>query len=60
MAITIGCIFFTLFIKAPTIGPMIRKLKANKLKPLEELEKYESQIQICYTLLEKINDIHSK
>lgn len=60
LALTIWCIFFTLFIKAPSIGPMIKKLKVNNLKPLEELEKYESQILISHTLLEKIEDIKKK
>ncbi len=60
LALTIWCIFFTLFVKAPTIWPMLKKFKENKLNKLEELENYESQIQICYTLLDKINNIYDK
>jgi CPA1 family monovalent cation:H+ antiporter len=35
LALTIGCILATLFVKALTIGPLIRKLKINKPSPFQ-------------------------
>ncbi len=37
-AITIGCIYFTLFVKALTIGTLIRRFKLDALTPVEEAE----------------------
>lgn len=38
LAFTAGCIFATLFIKATTIGPLMRRLGADRLNPLEQAE----------------------
>lgn len=38
MALTIGCIYATLFIKALTIGPMIGKMGLSQLTEVEKLE----------------------
>lgn len=35
-ALTIGCIYFTLFVKALSIGSMIRKYKLDALTPVEQ------------------------
>jgi monovalent cation:H+ antiporter, CPA1 family len=45
MALTIGCIYATLFIKAITIGPMIRKMGLNQLT---DVEKVEYRDAACY------------
>ena len=38
MALTIGCIYATLFIKAVTIGPMINRMGLNQLTTMEKIE----------------------
>lgn len=38
MALTIGCIYATLFIKAVTIGPMIKRMGLNQLTDVEKIE----------------------
>ena len=42
-ALTIGCIYFTLLVKATTIGLIIRKLKIDALSSHEELSYYKSK-----------------
>ncbi len=59
-AITIGCIYFTLCIKATTIGAMIKKMKLSELTPLETLEYNECSALIYQEALEKLEDFHSK
>ncbi len=52
-AITIGSIYFTLLIKATTIGKVIRWLKIDALFPHEEIGFYKSQALIYQTLKAK-------
>lgn len=59
-AITIGCIYFTLCIKATTIGAMIKKMKLSELTPLETLEYNECSALIYQEALEKLEDFHAK
>lgn len=42
--ITISTIMLTLFIKVPTIWILIKKLKLNKLTPMEKIEQEQSKI----------------
>ena len=51
LALTIGCILATLFIKALTIGPLIRKLKVNQLGPLESARRLD--LGMYYVMTEK-------
>ena len=51
LALTIGCILATLFIKAPLIGPLVRKLKLNAPDPLELAQ--EADLEIYRLLTEK-------
>ncbi len=51
LAITIGCILATLFIKAPFIGMIMRKLAINKPDPLAEA--HEADLGVYYLLTEK-------
>lgn len=51
LAITIGCILATLFIKAPLIGPMMRRLKIDEPDPLVSAR--EADLAIYYLLAEK-------
>lgn len=48
LALTIGCILATLFVKAVTIGALVNKLKVNALSPLDEA--HELDIAIYYLL----------
>jgi CPA1 family monovalent cation:H+ antiporter len=50
LAMTIGCILATLFIKAPTIGPIIRKLGINTTTPFEAVRL--SMLGLYYQLTE--------
>lgn len=51
LAITIGCILATLFIKAPLIGTIIRKLKIDAPAPLKLA--HEADLSVYYLLTEK-------
>ena len=46
LAMTIGCILATLFLKAPTIGPIIRRLKINQPTPFQEA--YHANLALYY------------
>lgn len=51
LALTIGCILATLFIKAPLIGPMIRRFKLDKPAPLAEA--HEADLSVYYVMTER-------
>lgn len=51
LALTIGCILATLFIKAPTIGPLIRRYKLNAPEPLQLA--HEADLGVYYLLTEQ-------
>lgn len=59
-ALTIGCIYFTLVIKATTIGVMIRKMKLSDLTPLESIEYHESRALITSQALERLSGYREK
>lgn len=59
-AITIGCIYFTLCIKATTIGMMIKKMKLSDLTPLETVEYHECSALVYQEALKKLSDFHEK
>ncbi|MFA9262717.1 MAG: cation:proton antiporter [Undibacterium sp.] len=59
-AITIGCIYFTLCIKATTIGTMIKKMKLSDLTVLETVEYHECAALVYQEALEKLDDFHEK
>ncbi len=50
-AFTIACIYFTLFIKATTIGPLISKLRIDALSPIEEVEREEGRALVYAKVL---------
>lgn len=56
LALTIGCILSTLFIKAPMIMPIMRRYKINAIDPLKEA--HEADLAIYYLLAEKTR-LHS-
>lgn len=51
LALTIGCILATLFIKAPLIGPMMRRYDINEFDPFEAA--HECDLGIYYLLTER-------
>lgn len=51
LAITIGCILATLFIKAPLIGPIMRRLAVDKPEPLTL--GHEADLAVYYLLAEQ-------
>ncbi len=60
MALTIGCIFATLFIKATTIGPIMRKLKVNDLTDIEKETREGSLILVHGSVLSKLDEMLSR
>ena len=56
-ALTIGCIYFTLLVKATTIGFFIRKLKIDALSHQEELSYFKSKALIYHDMLTKLDDL---
>ncbi|MFU8789976.1 MAG: cation:proton antiporter [Methylobacter sp.] len=56
-ALTIGCIYFTLLIKATTIGIIIRKLKIDALSDQEELGYCKSKALIYHDILKKLDEL---
>lgn len=54
MALTVGCIFATLFIKATTIQAIVRRLKIDALSDLEQMEYQEASALIQLRALDRI------
>lgn len=54
LAITVGCITATLFIKAPTIQSLMQKLKLDRLTSMEEVESLEARALIHNEVRERI------
>lgn len=51
LALTIGCVLTTLFIKAPTIGPLIRRYKLNTPRTIDKV--HEADLGIYYLFTEQ-------
>lgn len=60
LGLTIGCILATLFLKAPTIGPMIRKLGVDKPSPFQQAYKTELGLYYLRTELARLEDQHKR
>jgi CPA1 family monovalent cation:H+ antiporter len=56
-ALTIGCIYFTMLIKATTIGVIIRKLKIDALSDQEKLGYFKSKALIYHDMLNKLDEL---
>jgi CPA1 family monovalent cation:H+ antiporter len=54
LAITVGCIAATLFIKATTIRRMVRKFKLDDLTPVEEVEYQEARALIHHEVTDQL------
>jgi CPA1 family monovalent cation:H+ antiporter len=59
-ALTIGSIYFTLLVKATTIGKVMHALKIDALTPEEEAGYHKSKAQMFEESLQKINDLFNK
>lgn len=55
LAITVGCIFATTFIKATTIKFLIAKLGIDTLTPLEEIESLEAKALVHHEITAKVS-----
>ncbi len=59
-ALTIACIYFTLFIKGTTIGPMIQKFKLDALNDVESVEYQEAKALIYARVLLEVERFSQK
>ncbi|OGG41905.1 hypothetical protein A2837_01705 [Candidatus Kaiserbacteria bacterium RIFCSPHIGHO2_01_FULL_46_22] len=60
LGLTIGCIYATLFIKATTIGLMMRKLKLDALTEIEVVEEALSEAIIHSEILRRLSTFKEK
>lgn len=60
LVLTVACIFVTLFIKAPLIGPLMRKFNVGNLTSLEVVSGNHAQAVIEGTIIEKIKTFAEK
>lgn len=59
-ALTIGCIYFTLLIKATTMSRIMKGLGIGRLHKREEVQYYQSKSLIYARALEKLSDYQEK
>lgn len=60
LTLTVGCIFATLFLKATTMGGLMRRLRLDRLTALEEIN-YREMLAYVYSLtLNKLEDSFKK
>lgn len=60
LALTVGCIFATLFIKATTIQNMMRKLRLDELTEIEKIERVEATALIHHEVAERLKQYASR
>jgi CPA1 family monovalent cation:H+ antiporter len=60
LIITVACIFVTLFVKAPLVGPIIRRLNIDARTKLENTEYEEARAIIHATALIKLTEYAEK
>lgn len=60
LALTIGCIYFTLFIKATTINAAIRRFRINELQGLEPLEYLEGKVYVYAQSVLRMVSLHDQ
>ncbi|MGR9088448.1 MAG: cation:proton antiporter [Gammaproteobacteria bacterium] len=59
-ALTIGSIYFTLLVKATTIGKVMHALKIDALSQEEEVGYHKSKAQMFEAAMQKIDDLFNK
>jgi CPA1 family monovalent cation:H+ antiporter len=60
LALTVSCVFATLFIKATTIGKLMNRLELNTLTKLEEINYRETLLHIYTSALKRLKEISTK
>ncbi len=60
LAVTVSCVFATLFIKATTIGWLMNKLQLNNFTKVEEINYREMLIYIYDATLRKLKELANK
>lgn len=60
LVVTVACIFVTLFIKAPLVGPLMRRLKVGALSALEKTAYQEARAIVHATTLQKLREYTEK
>lgn len=60
LIIVIGCIMFTLLIKATTIPLLMKKTKVSKLNNFEKFEYYEWNILMLIKVISKLDNMYNK
>ena len=60
LALTVGCIVFTTFIKTTTIIPLMRRFKIDQLHEVEEVEFIEGRMYMLIEVLAKIERLAMK
>jgi len=60
LTLTVGCIFATLFIKATTMSSLMKKLKLDRLTPLEEINYKEILIYIYSLTIKRLEELFNK
>ncbi|MDD5057549.1 MAG: sodium:proton antiporter [Sideroxydans sp.] len=60
MALTIGCIYFTLFFKATSINGAIRRFRINEFHGLEPIEYLEGKVYIYAQSLLRLTSLHDQ
>lgn len=60
LILTITNILFTLFVKAPTISVIMKRMGVDKLHKLEKFEHEEGKILANFKILEKLNTSYKK
>jgi len=56
----LGCILFTMFIKASSLGSMVHKLHLNELSSHERAAELEAQLLLDIELLHRLQDLQDK
>lgn len=54
LALTVGCIFFTIFVKATTIQAFMRFLKLDRMTPLEEVQYAEARALTHHEVVQRL------
>lgn len=60
LALTIGCIYFTLFIKATTMNGVIRRFRINEFQGLEPMEYLEGKVYVYAQTLLRLASLHDQ
>lgn len=60
LALTIGCILATLFIKAPMIGPIMRRYNIDEFNPFKEAHEHDLGVYYLLTEQDRLNSHKEK